>query len=259
MDPAQVRQRQRDLYEAGEYVALSDTLAPAAVALVAAADVRVGSRVLDTAAGDGAIAREALSRGGSVWACDLSPVQARRGDQRTPQAHWCAADAGQLPYPDDTFDTTLSSFGAIWAPHPERVAAELFRVTRPGGVVAITTWPAGSFQSRVARAVAAELGPDVLADQLLGWDDEATARARFAEHGTHVEYRVSAFLYDSDVRQRAGDDDCAASWQAQHVPPETRARVDAIRQRLWSEQLDERGSCWMEFAALLARKASALA
>ncbi len=53
-------------------------------------------------------------------------------------------DAGALPVEDDAFDVVLSAFGVIFAPDPEQAAAELLRVLRPGGRLALTTWvPAG--------------------------------------------------------------------------------------------------------------------
>ena len=254
MDANDLRQRQRALYEAGEYFALADALTPAAVSLVGRAAPSPDDLVLDVGAGDGSVARAALGRAGRVCACDLSPVQAIRGRDRTPRAEWCAADAGRLPFADDTFDVTLSSFGAIWAPDPEQATAELFRVTRSGGTVGITTWPATSFQSTMIATVAAEVSPDVLADQLLGWDDEATARARFAEHGKGIDYWVGTFLYDEEVRGKAGDRDCGQGWFSTSVPDDLKPKLQEIGKRVWDQHVDERGRCWMEFAVLCGRK-----
>jgi len=51
-----------------------------------------------------------------------------------------------LSFTDDVFDVVLSTFGAIFAPDPERTAAEMARVCRPGGKVAIAAWtPEGMF------------------------------------------------------------------------------------------------------------------
>ena len=53
---------------------------------------------------------------------------------------WLEADAEQLPFPDERFDVVASVFGAMFAPDPERVAAELFRVTKRGGLVAMANY-----------------------------------------------------------------------------------------------------------------------
>ena len=49
-------------------------------------------------------------------------------------------DAEQLPVGTDEFDVVLTMFGAMFAPRPERVAAELLRVCKPGGHIAMANW-----------------------------------------------------------------------------------------------------------------------
>jgi SAM-dependent methyltransferase len=53
---------------------------------------------------------------------------------------WRDLDLQDLPYPDASFEAVRSCFGAALAPRPKRMARELVRVVRPGGVVAITAW-----------------------------------------------------------------------------------------------------------------------
>jgi SAM-dependent methyltransferase len=58
---------------------------------------------------------------------------------------WVVADAEALPFEDDRFDCAASVFGAMFAPRPEVVARELFRVVKPGGTVGMANWgPYGS-------------------------------------------------------------------------------------------------------------------
>jgi SAM-dependent methyltransferase len=57
-----------------------------------------------------------------------------------PLTAWHELDLQALPYPDCTFDAAVSAFGAALAPRPRRMAAELARVVRPGGVVALAAW-----------------------------------------------------------------------------------------------------------------------
>ena len=134
---------QRQLYEAGDYSALSAVLEPAAAALVDDVGVCAGDDVLDVAAGDGNLAIAAARRGARVVAVDLSPVQVRRGRERSARervdVQWCVGDAERLPLDHRRFDRVLSVFGVVAAPHPELAVAELFRVCRAGGVVALTT------------------------------------------------------------------------------------------------------------------------
>ena len=50
-----------------------------------------------------------------------------------------------MPFPDGSFDCSASMFGAMFAPRPGIVAGELFRVTRPGGLVAMANWTLAGF------------------------------------------------------------------------------------------------------------------
>jgi len=53
---------------------------------------------------------------------------------------WVEADAAALPFPDGAFDVVTSAAGAIFAPDQEAVAAQLVRVCRPGGTIALLSW-----------------------------------------------------------------------------------------------------------------------
>jgi SAM-dependent methyltransferase len=124
-------------------------LAPAAAALVEAAGVRPGDRVLDAGAGDGNLALAAADAGAHVTAVDLSPRQVEAGRARCAGAEWLVADIEALPFDDGAFDHALSSFGAMFTPRPQVAARELARVTRPGGCVGMATWSSTGFMSRV--------------------------------------------------------------------------------------------------------------
>jgi SAM-dependent methyltransferase len=150
MDLAELKQRSREAWDASNYDPLAERLVPAARELVDACAVSAGQEVLDVAAGNGNAAALAAAEGASVVASDFSPGQVERGRARTEReglaVDWVVADVEELPFDDASFDCVLSVFGAMFGPRPERVAAELFRVVRPGGTVGMANWPRRGFQ-----------------------------------------------------------------------------------------------------------------
>ena len=119
----------------GDYSYLSKRLEPAAGVLADACAVSSGQEVLDVAAGDGNFALACAREGASVIASDIAAEMVERGRARSEregyEIEWLEADAQQLPFEDARFDCVGSVFGAMIAPDPERVAAELFRVRAP--------------------------------------------------------------------------------------------------------------------------------
>jgi ubiquinone/menaquinone biosynthesis C-methylase UbiE len=109
-------------------------------ALLDAAHVSAGSRVLDVATGPGYVAGAALARGAEVTGADFSAEQVRLARQRYPAAKFHECDAGSLPFVDETFDAVLSNYGVLHFAEPEAFFREAFRVLKRGGRVAFTVW-----------------------------------------------------------------------------------------------------------------------
>jgi SAM-dependent methyltransferase len=107
--------------------------------LVDACGVAPGQSVLDVAAGTGNVAIRAAEKGALVTASDLTPENFAAGRReaaaRGVELEWREADAEDLPFADASFDVVTSSMGAIFAPDHRRVAHEMLRVCRPGGVL----------------------------------------------------------------------------------------------------------------------------
>jgi ubiquinone/menaquinone biosynthesis C-methylase UbiE len=109
-------------------------------ALLDAARVKAGSRVLDVATGAGYTAGAALARGADVTGCDFSEQQLRLAKRRYPAASFEFGDAGSLPYADSAFDAVVSNYGVLHFPEPQKFFAQAFRVLAPGGRLAFTVW-----------------------------------------------------------------------------------------------------------------------
>jgi SAM-dependent methyltransferase len=109
-------------------------------ALLDAARVRAGMRVLDVACGSGVVAEAAAARGASVMGVDFSPEMVAIARARCPEAEFQRRDAQTLALEDGLFDAVVMNFGMLHLPHPERAFAEAARVLRGGGRYAFTVW-----------------------------------------------------------------------------------------------------------------------
>jgi SAM-dependent methyltransferase len=154
-------------------------------------------RVLDVAAGDGNAAVEAVRAGAEAVASDFAPLQVEQGRARTASeglgVEWVEADAENLPFAEAEFDAVTSVFGAMFAPRPERVAAELFRVVRPRGTVAMASWRPDGFQARFFEVLDRYRGPapeGVPSPSL--WGVEEVVRERFGPYAAEIAVEPAA-------------------------------------------------------------------
>jgi Methylase involved in ubiquinone/menaquinone biosynthesis len=141
-----------------------------------------GQRVLDAACGSGNLTIPAARTGASVTGFDLIPeLLSVAASWATREGLDIAFDQGsveELPYADASFDVVTSMFGVMFAARPERVAAELARVTRSGGRLALATWPREGFIGQMlARHMAYMPTKSTLPSPLL-WGDAAVIRER---------------------------------------------------------------------------------
>ena len=99
------------------------------------------SRVLDVAAGTGALALAAARTGAHVLATDFSPgMVARIAAAGLPNIEAQVMDGQALALPDGGFDAVFSIFGVIMFPNWRKGLSEMARVTRPGGCGVVATW-----------------------------------------------------------------------------------------------------------------------
>lgn len=135
--------RAGELWSLGDYAAAGDRWAEASLR-IASEYASPGARVLDIACGPGALAIAAAEAGAEATALDAAPALLDLARERAAAAgvtvHWVEADMTAIPAADDSFDLVASAFGCMFAPDPEAMAAELIRVCRPGGKVAVLAW-----------------------------------------------------------------------------------------------------------------------
>lgn len=175
--------RARATWGAGDVLPIARSYAHGAGQFIDRLGIRPGESVLDVACGAGNLAIPAARAGGRVKGIDIAPYVIAQARLEA-RAAGCRIDfdvgnAEALPFANHQFDTTVTMFGAMFAFRPERAAAELVRVTRPGGRVAMANWTPGGFVGQFLRAHASLMPPPPGVPTPLDWGREEEVRERF--------------------------------------------------------------------------------
>ena len=144
-------------------------LGPVGAAMIRSLGIRPDQRHLDVASGTGqpGLTIAQLAPHGHVVLTDLAPrmlaaarrIAAADGIDNI-DTHECSAD--RLPFPDAAFDSATCRFGLMFMPQPSRAVAELARVVRPGGRIAVSVWAGpddNPWATIPAAAIATEITP----------------------------------------------------------------------------------------------------
>ena len=111
-------------------------------------DPKPGERILDLSTGTGWTSRLVARRGAAVIGADIAAdlLEAARAQAKAEglSIEYQVGDAEGLPFEDSAFDAVVSTCGVMFASKQEAAAAELARVCRKGGRIALTTWLADS-------------------------------------------------------------------------------------------------------------------
>ncbi|VWX63797.1 conserved hypothetical protein [Burkholderiales bacterium 8X] len=158
-----LKERQKVAWASGDYAVIGTTLQLVGEQLAEAADLLHGERVLDVAAGNGNATLAAARRGARVTSTDYVPVLLERGAERAHaerlEVDFQVADVEALPFADASFDAVLSSFGVMFAPNHPQSAAEMARVCRPGGRIALANWTPEGFIGQLFKTLGKHLPP----------------------------------------------------------------------------------------------------
>ncbi len=194
-----LKAKQQQTWASGDYGAVAALIHPIAEDLVQAADLAAGSRVLDVAAGTGNASIAAARCLCQVVATDYVPALLDRAAERAAAEHLpleiALADAENLPYPDDSFDAVLSVVGAMFAPDQERTAAELIRVARPGGTIAMANWTPEGFIGEMFRTVGRRVPPPAGIRGPVEWGSEPRVRELFGDRVSDLRVTPRTFVF----------------------------------------------------------------
>lgn len=247
MTDEKVLEAQRRVWAAGDYPAIARHLRPISVETLELAGVAAGQQVLDVGVGDGNTAIEAARRGAAVTGLDISPDLLDKARRRIAAEGFHVelheGHAEDLPFADATFDAVVSVLGVIFAPDHERAVAELARVCRPGGTVAVTAWVDVSWfrtwrerADRLVPMAPPEGGPR---PDLWGQPGEAVRRLRAAGLDAREEVRdfdwsfptseaAATFFLDTAAPFIAFKQAAVAAGRGDEVLPELVAAMDEV-------------------------------
>lgn len=172
------------VWTAGDFRQIAKSYETGAREFVERLNLRKGMRVLDAACGAGNLALPAARLGAVVTGVDIAEnliEQARaNAEKENYKIKFDVGDAESLPYEDASFDAVVTMFGAMFAPRPEIVAAELKRVCRAGGTIAMANWTPTGFIGQMFKLTGKHVPPPPMPSPVL-WGDEATVHERLTD------------------------------------------------------------------------------
>ena len=195
----QLKTRLKATWMTGDYDLFSRFLEKDAELFFRRLGVRPGTRLLDVACGAGQLSLMAARAGATVVGCDIATNWLEKARTRAAaeglEITFEEGDAEALPYADAQFDTVVSLIGAMFAPRPDLVAAELTRVCRPGGMIAMANWTPGGFVGQMFRTISRHIAPNGMPSPVL-WGDEATVRDRLRGGTADLKCTLRVYHFD---------------------------------------------------------------
>jgi ubiquinone/menaquinone biosynthesis C-methylase UbiE len=184
------------LWEKGDFTEIAAFMRHSGEAVVQSIPMKPPVRVLDLGCGDGTTAVPLARTGADVTGIDIARNLVAAGNKRAAAAGLSSlkfqeGDACNLEHvPNESFDLTVSMFGAMFAPKPFEVAKEMVRVTKPGGRIVMGNWisndPTFVSQLLMVSSAFTPLPPDGFISPMT-WGVENHIAERFGQAGVPKE------------------------------------------------------------------------
>ena len=184
------------LWEKGDFTQIAAFMRQSGEVVAESLRVTPQMKVLDLGCGDGTTAVPIARLGAQVIGIDIANNLVEAGNKRAValglrNLRFQEGDASNLQgVADDSFDLTLSVFGAMFAPKPFDVAREMVRVTKPGGRIMMGNWIPNdpTFVSQVLRISSAFMPPPPEGFiSPMTWGVESNIIERFGQAGVPKE------------------------------------------------------------------------
>jgi ubiquinone/menaquinone biosynthesis C-methylase UbiE len=197
----ELNQLQKETWTAGDFPKMGVELSIAGELLCESVPVLAGDRVLDVGTASGNTALSAARRRAIVTGIDITPALLERARLRAAaeglSIDFRQGDATALAFEDSSFDVVISTFGSIFAPDPEKTAAEMSRVCRSGGKIAIAAWTPEGMLGKLFRILARYSPPAAQVDQPVSWGNEAILNKRLAPYVKDLRIRREVVRFRS--------------------------------------------------------------
>ncbi len=194
-----IKVRQQATWASGDYHMIATQIQIVSELMIEALDLRSTERVLDVATGSGNAAIAAARRGCQVVGVDYVPALLERARQRTKAeglaVDYVQGDAEALSFLDGSFDVVVSVFGAMFAPNQEQTAAELVRVTRPGGRIGLVAHTPDGFIGQLFRTIAKHVPPPAGLRSPIQWGTEIRLHELFGDEMSSLQATKREYVF----------------------------------------------------------------